>query len=61
MNETDFGSLFLATGGAITIGAVICLLIGTIGWGGMIAALLAAYATLTLCNSLDRNEQRARR
>jgi hypothetical protein len=61
VNETDFGSLFLATGGAITIGAIICLLIGTIGWGGMVAALLATYATLVLCNSLDRGEQRARR
>jgi hypothetical protein len=61
MNETDFGGLFLATGGVLVVGALICLVAGTIGLGGLIAALLASYAMLAICNSLDRGAQRARR
>lgn len=61
MNETDFGALFLSTGGLLVGGALICLIAGTIGLGGLVAALLAAFPILALCNSLDRGAQRAHR
>lgn len=59
MNETNFGELFLVTGGAMILGALVCLLASTIGLGGFVAALLAAYGVLTVCNSMDRASQRA--
>lgn len=61
MNETNFGDLFLSTGGMLVLGALVCLITGTIGFGGMIAALLAAYGMLKICNSMDRATQRAKR
>lgn len=61
MNETNFGALFLATGGSLVFGALICLLAGTIGLAELAAAMLAAYGVLTVCNSMDRAEQRARK
>lgn len=61
MNNTNFGELFLATGGVIVLGALICLFAGTVGVGGFVAALIAAYGTLSLCNAMDRAEQRAHR
>lgn len=61
MNEPNFGELFLSTGGMIVLGALVCLISGTIGLGGMIAAMLAAYGLLKICNSMDRATQRAHR
>ena len=61
MNETNFSDLFIATGGTLILGALICLFAGTIGLGGLIAACIAAYGVLKICNSMDRATQRARR
>lgn len=57
--RTDYGSLFLSTGGVIIGGAAICLMIGTIGLSGFIAALLAGYVTLVLVNSIDKADRRS--
>jgi hypothetical protein len=57
--RTDYGSLFLSSGGLIIGGAAICLVIGTIGLGGFIAALLAGYVALVIVNSLDRADKRS--
>lgn len=56
--RTDYGSLFLSTGGAAIAGAAICLVAGTISLGGFIAALLAAYVALVIVNGLDRADKR---
>lgn len=56
--RTDYGSLFLSTGGVVIAGAAICLVAGTIGIGGFIAALLAAYVGLVIVNNLDRVDTR---
>jgi hypothetical protein len=61
MNETNFADLFLATGGSLVLGALICLFAGTLGIGGLVAAVVAAYGVLAICNSMDRAEQRARK
>lgn len=62
MNQrTDYGSLFLSTGGTVLAGAAICLVAGTIGLGGFIAALIAAYVALVIVNNLDRADKRGAR
>jgi hypothetical protein len=61
MNETNFSDLFITTGGTLILGALVCLFAGTIGLGGLIAAVIAAYGVLKICNSMDRATQRARR
>lgn len=60
MKRTDFGQLFLSSGGMIVAGAAVCLLAGTIGMGGFIAALIAAYIVLVIVNSIDRADRGAR-
>jgi hypothetical protein len=61
MNRTDYGQLFLSTGGVIVAGAALCLVIGTIGLGGFIAALAASWTTLVIVNSMDRADKFVRR
>lgn len=60
MNQnTDYGSLFLSTGGLLIASAAICLVAGTIGMSNFIAALIAAYVTLVIVNNLDRADKRS--
>ena len=59
-SDTDFGNLFLSTGGVIVGGAAICLFAGTIGVGGFLAACGASYVVLKFCNALERSEKRRR-
>jgi len=59
--RTDYSSLFMSTGGSLVIGAAICLAAGTLGLGGFIAALIAAYIVLSAVNSLDRADKRKTR
>jgi hypothetical protein len=51
----------MSTGGSLVIGAAICLAAGTLGLGGFIAALIAAYIVLSAVNSLDRADKRKTR
>jgi hypothetical protein len=60
MKRTDYGNLFLSTGGMMVAGAAVCLLAGTIGMGGFIGALLAAYIVLVIVNSINRADRRSR-
>jgi hypothetical protein len=53
----DYGEVWMSTGGMILAGAVICLLAGTIGLGGLIAAGLAAYALLVLSGAMARADR----
>jgi hypothetical protein len=55
--RTDYGDLFLSTGGMMVAGAAVCLFAGTIGMGGFIAALFAAYVVLVIVNSMDRADR----
>ena len=57
MNRTDYGKLFLSTGGALVGGAVLCLLGGAIGMGSFIAALIAAWVCLQIVNAMDRADR----
>jgi hypothetical protein len=61
MNRTDYGHLFLSTGGTIVAGAAVCLIAGTIGLGGFLAALAAAWIALVIVNSMDRADRLIRR
>lgn len=60
MNRTDYGNLFLSTGGTIVAGAAVCLVAGTISLGGFLAALAAAWITLIIVNAMDRADRPAR-
>jgi len=57
MKRTDYGQLFLSTGGMMVAGAAVCLLAGTIGMGGFIAALIAAYVVLVAVNAMDKADR----
>lgn len=57
MRRTDYGNLFLSTGGLMVGGAAVCLLAGTIGVGGFIAASGAAYVVLVIVNSMDKADR----
>lgn len=61
MNRTDYGKLYFSTGGALVAGAAVCLVAGTIGVGGFLAALAAAWITLIIVNSMDRADRFVRR
>jgi hypothetical protein len=60
MSRTDYGKLFISTGGAIVAGAAVCLVAGTIGLGGFLAALAAAWIVLICVNSMDRADRSSR-
>lgn len=57
MKRTDYGQLFFSTGGLLVAGAAVCLFVGTIGMGGFIAALLAAYVALVIVNAMDKADR----
>lgn len=57
MKRTDYGNLFLSTGGMMVGGAAVCLFAGTIGLGGFIAATGAAWVVLTIVNAMDRADR----
>ncbi len=61
MNRPDYGNLFLSTGGALVAGAAVCLIAGTIGLGGFLAALAAAWIALVIVNGMDSADRPARR
>lgn len=53
----DYGETWLATGGTILFGAIVCLIAGTIGYTGVFAAALAAYVLLVLVGAMARADR----
>lgn len=53
----DYGDTWLGTGGTILVGAIICLIAGTIGYTGVIAAAIAAYVLLVLVGAMARADR----
>jgi hypothetical protein len=57
MKRTDYGELFLSTGGLMMGGAAVCLFAGTIGVGGFVAAAGATYVVLVIVNAMDKADR----
>ena len=55
--QYGYGDTWLQTGGLIVLGALVCLLVGTISFGGLVAALLAAYVVLALTGAMARADR----